>query len=373
MLAGGATRLAAHDWSDCDDAASALRWERLVARASEPNPFHEPWYLLPALRGLDPQGKVRLLVLESGGEWLGLLPVSRDRWYYRYPLPQLCNWVHGNCFLGTPLVAAGHERAFWQALLGWADRHAGTGLFVHLTKLGLEGPVAQALSQVLLEQGRTAAMVHREERALLQSGETPEAYLAASLSGKKRKELRRQFARLAEQGEVLLERRDDAQGLDVWCDAFLTLEAAGWKGKAGSALACDPATETLFRQALLGAARRGRLERLSLQLDSRPIAMLASFIGQPGAFSYKTAYDESLARFSPGVLLQLENLALLEREGVEWCDSCAAPDHPMIDHIWRQRRSLGRVSIAIGGAPRRALFRALVRLELGRHPEGIAP
>lgn len=89
VLAGGATRLAAHDWADCADAATALRWERLVARASEPNPFHEPWYLLPALRGLDPPGKVRLLVLESGGEWLGLLPVRRDRWYYRYPLPQL--------------------------------------------------------------------------------------------------------------------------------------------------------------------------------------------------------------------------------------------------------------------------------------------
>ena len=33
----------------------------------------------------------------------------------------------------------------------------------------------------------------------------------------------------------------------------------------------------------------------------------------PGAFSYKTAFDERYARFSPGVLLQRENLAMLER------------------------------------------------------------
>ena len=39
----------------------------------------------------------------------------------------------------------------------------------------------------------------------------------------------------------------------------------------------------------------------------------------PGAFSFKTAFDEDYARFSPGVLLQIENLALLERDGIEYC------------------------------------------------------
>jgi hypothetical protein len=48
-------------------------------------------------------------------------------------------------------------------------------------------------------------------------------------------------------------------------EAFLALEAAGWK--AGSALACDAATADLWRQALRGAAARGRLNRLALHLD----------------------------------------------------------------------------------------------------------
>lgn len=37
----------------------------------------------------------------------------------------------------------------------------------------------------------------------------------------------------------------------------------------------------------------------------------------------QTRRAPSYARFSPGMLLQLENLALLERGGIDWADSCA--------------------------------------------------
>jgi hypothetical protein len=100
--------------------------------------------------------------------------------------------------------------------------------------------------------------------------------------------------------------------------------------------------------------------------------MLANFVTPPGACAFKTAFDERYARFSPGVLLQLENLALLDREDIEWCDSCAAPDHPMIDGLWTERRAIGRFSVAIGGRARRAAFDRIVTAELGRSPKGVA-
>jgi len=279
--------------------------------------------------------------------------------------------MHANCFLGAPLVEHGCEHAFWQALLAWADGNAGMALFLHLPHLALDGPLHAALRDVLAKQKRGAALVFREERAMLASRETPEAYYEAALSGKKRKELRRQYNRLCDEGEVACERRVDEAGLDGWIDSFLLLEQAGWKGSAGSALACSPDTEAMFREALHGAARRGKLERLALTLNGRPIAMLATFLTPPGAFSFKTAFDEDYARFSPGVLLQRENLAMLTRADIAWSDSCAAADHPMIDHIWRERRPIGRVSIAIGGPLRRALFTFLARLETGHQPTGL--
>ncbi|MFM5895570.1 MAG: cellulose biosynthesis protein CelD, partial [Novosphingobium sp.] len=63
--------------------------------------------------------------------------------------------------------------------------------------------------------------------------------------------------------------------------------------------------------------------------------------------------------------------AMLDRTDISWSDSCAAADHPMIDHIWRERRPIGRLSIAIGGTLRRAAFARLAKTELGRSPTGI--
>ena len=370
-VAGPCGVVRALSWASMDNPEAILAWDALALCAAEPNPFHESWYLLPALRGLDPGQSVRLLRFEADGDLAGLLPVRLEKRYYRYPIPQLCGWMHGNCFLGTPLVAAGLERPFWRALLAWADANAGLGLFLHLTQIPLEGPLHDALQDVLAEQGRMAALVHREERAMLASDQSAQAYFEASLSGKKRKELRRQHNRLSELGELTFERRRDEEHLARWCEDFLALEHSGWKGLAGSALACHEATKDLFREALFGASARGKLERLTISLDDEPIAMLASFITPPGAFSYKTAFDERFARYSPGVLLQRENLALLDDASVAWCDSCAAADHPMIDHIWRERRAVGRWSIAIGGKLRRGLFGALARAELGRNPSGL--
>jgi CelD/BcsL family acetyltransferase involved in cellulose biosynthesis len=362
--------LEALPWLDLS--GEVLAWDALARCVAEPNPFFESWYLLPALMVFDPAQDVRLLRFEAGGELAGLMPIRRSRRYYRWPIPNLSSWLHANCFLGAPLVAAGLEREFWRAMLAWADANAGKALFLHLGHMPLAGPLHEALSDVLAEQRRTAALVYREERAMLATDQPPESYFEAALSGKKRKELRRQFARLSEQGELRFDRRDDAQGLDEWIAQFLALESAGWKGLAGSALAADPSTAHLFGESLHGAAGRGRLERLTLTLDGAPIAMLATFITPPGAFSYKTTFDERYARFSPGVLLQRENLAILEREGVAWNDSCAAADHPMIDHIWRERRAIGRLSIAVGGPLRRALFGRLVAAEIGRKAAGIA-
>ncbi|MXO60213.1 GNAT family N-acetyltransferase [Altererythrobacter salegens] len=361
-----AMRMAARDWSEFADPGQQGQWDALAEWAAEPNPFFESWYLLPSLRGFDERGRVKLLCLEADGQLAGLMPLRRDLAYYRYPFPQWSTWIHSNCFLGAPLVARGFEAAFWRELLAWADQNSGPALFLHLSHLPLHGPLWDALTQVCRDGVRAASVVKREERAMLASDLSPEDYFEAALGGKKRKELRRQRRRLEEEGRFEVRRRTDSEGLESWIDEFLALERAGWKGAEGSALASAPRTEALFREALSGAAARGKLERLGLRIDGKPVAMLASFLTPPGAYSYKTTFDEAYSRYSPGVLLQRENLAMLERPGIEWTDSCAAADHPMIDHLWTERRAIGRVNVAIGGAKRRALFGAIARRETGR-------
>jgi CelD/BcsL family acetyltransferase involved in cellulose biosynthesis len=363
--------IVARDWRTMQTPAQITRWDALTQWAAQPNPFFESWFLLPALRSFDPDGRVSLLCLEVDGQLAGLVPLTPSARYYGHRLPHWRIWLHDNAFLGLPLVARGFERIAWEQVFAWVDRQGGSRMLLHCPQMPQDGPLAAALSQVLKGQNRHSAVVAREERALLSSPLAPEAYLEQSLSGKKRKELRRQHRRLAEMGALEIERTRSAIGLSGWTQDFLALEQHGWKGRAGSAIACDPATETLFVQALEGAARRNRLERLAIRLDGRPLAMLANFHCGEGVFSFKTAYDEEHARFSPGVLLQRENLELLNQPEFRWADSCAAADHPMIDHFWRERRSLAAINVAIGGPLRRTLFRALAAWETRSTGKGI--
>ena len=343
--------------------AFVAAWERLVARAAEPNPFFEPWFLLPALRQWGASNRVITKAWFHEGRLAGLLPVVRSAEYYSHIITHATGWLHANAFCGVPLIAAGHEDAFWRDMLAHFDRRARRALFLHLPMLPADGPANAALERVLAAWPRAHYTVVDENRALLTGETSAEAYLEASMSAKKRKELRRQHNRLAEEGALAFERVEGDAGLAEWTAEFLALEAAGWKGAGGSALASAPGTRALFEQALAGAAAAGRLERLALRLDGRAIAMLVNFITAPGAYSFKTAFDEAYARFSPGMLLQLENLALLERPGIAWADSCAVEGHPMIERLWRgQRRMISR-NIAIGGPVRRGCFRLLMAYE----------
>jgi len=346
-----------------DDLAAA--WDRLADEASEPNPFAERWCLQSALHLLDPERQARLVMVRdgSGGSIIGVMPLAPAAKYGRLPLRHVTGWAHPNHFHGAPLVRAGMEDLFWSILLGWCDASNWAHTLVHLPRLTEDGPLHRALIGTARARGGAAVVVHREERALLESDLSPDAYWDQAVRAKKRKELRRQASRLAEEGRVSIRRWQSGDSIDRWIDAFLDLERRGWKGRAGSALASHGDTEAWFRAVVTGAAAAGRLDMRVLALGDRPLAMLINFLCAPGGFSFKTAFDEDYARFSPGVLLQQANLDLLSDPAIDWVDSCAAPGHPMIDSVWRERRRLVWVNVPLSSTPDRLRFALLVKVE----------
>ncbi len=342
----------------------ASEWIDLAGDASEPNSFAEHWFVAASLAHLGIGRDIRLAEVRRAGRLIGIMPLSAEVHYGRLTVAFIQNWCHHHAFLGTPLVRRGEEQAFWTALFGALDTHR-PGNFLHLRAFGEGGPVHRGLVEALAAMGRRGATVHRESRALLESGLDPKAYYESTVRSKKRKEIRRLQGRLAEKGEVRARRLEDEHELGAWCDAFLAIEKGGWKGEAGSALACAPQTEAFFRAAVAGAWAADRLDFLRLDLDGRPIAMLVNFMAAPGGFSFKTGFDEAYSRFSPGVLIQIENLAILDRPDIGWMDSCAIEDHPMIDSLWSGRRTIVRVTIPLKGARRKMIFIVCRALESG--------
>jgi CelD/BcsL family acetyltransferase involved in cellulose biosynthesis len=345
---------------DVSDALAA-EWDALAHSAAEINVFAERWFAMAAARHLPGACNARLMQVwdpsEAGHQLIALMPLTISRRYGRIPVRHVGNWMHFHCFLGTPLIRAGWEQKAWTAALAALDQAGWARGFLHIDGLVELGAVHLGLLAAAALRGVRCDTVHRSERAFLESTLSPEDYYEAGVRKKKRKELKRLAARLAELGRVTTRRLGEDDDIAAWCDAFLLLERSGWKGAAGSALGSAEATQRFFREAVAGARAAGRLEMLRMDLDNRPIAMLVNFIAPPGAFSFKIAFDEAYARYSPGVLIEIENLQILARGDVAWMDSCAAENHPMINSLWAERRAIVRVTTPFRTYRSRALFR----------------
>jgi hypothetical protein len=143
---------------------------------------------------------------------------------------------------------------------------------------------------------------------------------------------------------------------------FLVLEASGWKGMAGSAAANDPAVRRFVETAVTSLAAQGQARIDRMQLGERAIAASITLTSGDTGWFWKIAYNEGVARFSPGVQLVHEiTPALASQPGPARVDSCATADHPMIDHMWHGRLALADRLVAL---KRTALpFNLICRLE----------
>jgi CelD/BcsL family acetyltransferase involved in cellulose biosynthesis len=322
---------------DCPAQLRAMRteWEELAASAAQPNPFAEPMAVLPALQYPDAAGAFVLLYRGPNGRLDGMLLLKS--WKRPPLLPRaLQSWSYRLRASGDPLIRAGQELGFWRAMLPVIDDLPGCSV-LRLSQLRADGAPTRTLLDVARELERPAYETRRIERALLAGGGTADTYLKR-LPQKLLREQRRRRKRLAELGAVSVHHLAPADDPQPWVAQFLALEAAGWKGRRGVAAASEPHVENLVRSVLTQAHAAQRLDMLRLDLDGQPISMLAHLRTGRTAISFKIAYDEAYARFSPGVLLQME---WLERGlALDWTDSCAVPGHPMFESLWLERRAI---------------------------------
>jgi len=331
-------------------APELTRWgpdlDDLAAHAVEPNIFFQREMLLPALDCLDAR-RVEVFLLFSDEQLIGLLPLEGTTTFHGLPIAALRTWQHLHCFLGTPLVRAGSEHFFFNALLDWLDSRPSNEVALELNYFGQGGRLWVTLQEVLKDRKRLFFGAQKIERALLvMKGEFDE-YLAACLGSKKRRELRRQQRRLGELGELAFQSLTASDDIEEWIQDFLALEQSGWKGREGTAMALDPAEQRFFVSVMRQAFESNRLLMLRMRLDGRTISSQVNFSCGPGAFGFKIAFDEAYAKYSPGVLLEVENIRQRFDQGdLKWMDSCANSHSGMIDSIWRERRRLGSCCIA---------------------------
>lgn len=109
------------------------------------------------------------------------------------------------------------------------------------------------------------------------------------------------------------------------------VEASGWKGERGSAIAAQPATARFYRSIAGWAAARGWLRLGFLRAGGRAIAFdFALEDGRVHAL-LKTGFRPELRHLAPGMLLRREMIARAFAAGLERYDFLGADEPWKLD------------------------------------------
>jgi len=154
-------------------------------------------------------------------------------------------------------------------------------------------------------------------------------------------------------------------------DAGLALEAAGWKGRGGTAIASAPATAAFYRGLAGAFAARDELRVSSITLDDELVAFALCLLHGNRLWQLKIAFDERHRKLAPGLVLHLEAVERCFELGLrayellgdraEWKDKFATSQREYV--VWtgyaRAPRPSGRYLARRGGRVARRAARAL--------------
>ena len=126
------------------------------------------------------------------------------------------------------------------------------------------------------------------------------------LSRNRRKGLRRRQRHLADTGVLRFAVHDGREHLDDLLAEGFAVEASGWKGRQGTAIARNANLHRFYVAVARWAADRGWLRLYFLRLDDRAIAFELALHHNGVLYDLKGGYDEQYSQWSPSLLLLAE-------------------------------------------------------------------
>jgi CelD/BcsL family acetyltransferase involved in cellulose biosynthesis len=315
-------------------------WADLFDRSAECNVFYGPDLLAPLANSPLCDSSFRALIvwrLSPGSRTLaGFMPLRMTV----SPLSAVRGFKHHYIVGCAPLIDEANPVNVAIAMMdGLAALRPGALLI--MDDLRLDWAAWRAFKQAANATGR----VFEEQDIFHRAGVTPHGDVS-HLKGKIAQNLRRCGAKLTAQGQWTVFTDEDADAARGGLEALLAVEASGWKGAGGTALASKPETLAFARAAFDPANVRPTPRFTVLALDGRPIAVSMNLIGRDHAANLKCAYDEAYHAASPGVLLDAAMAERLrETSFTPMIDSVATPGHP-VERLWPERLRCGWVAIA---------------------------
>lgn len=279
-------------------------WQRLYDKTSCV-PFYSPQWITTYVQVFEPHGKVVLLTAWAAGELVAALPLIQKReWFAGVPLRTLSGAANVHSVRFDIVRSDGPAgdaaiRAMWNLL----KRTSGWQIIQFPTFPA--GASCEKLIQCASEDKFRTLISKRHDGPVLRMEHDSNSRLTwlAGTSRHFRHELRRHARLLDSQLGCKAELvRWTKPGPEI-VRRFYALEAAGWKGRIGSAIDCTPETRTFYDRISRETAEQGCFCLHSLELNHRMVAGAFSVMTHCCFFPLKIAYDETLHRVAPGHLL----------------------------------------------------------------------
>ena len=346
------------DWRAAEDISA--EWEELSRASLDPNPFFEPAFALSLAQHAPQEHRPRFLAVRETAATNRLIAL------FLIDSSGARTWKSPFVAFGSPLLRRGCAQDALDAALAWLHTQKGVGFF-H-SQLDARGPTCCAILSHAVRNNLPVQEFDRRQRAAMMRDDKG---VMREVTGKRRKELARLLRRLQEKGEVSFRSATSIPDVRNAIETFLTLEGQGWKGERGTALVCNPVLATFTRTAMRRMAGLSQCRVDMMLLDGKAIAVGLVLLSHDQAFFWKIAFDEDYGFCSPGAQLTLSlGHSLAQDEAVTLADSCALPDHPMIDHLWVDRREM--IDLFVGSGDLVQFQRAVQKEQTRRNLRRIA-
>jgi hypothetical protein len=252
---------------------------------------------------------------------------------------------HFYAFVSNPVVEPAYQDAVLPAFFDAIAGNSTLPKVVRLQYLDADAPTFSAIMAAISARGDQSKFLSDRTRPFL-AGDADR-----KRSGSTRKKLRQDWNRLSALGAVDVVNTREPDAARTAFETFLTLEAASWKGKAGTAVLSKDSHAAFVRQFIGNLAAGGNASVALLRLDGQPVAAQVLLYAGAMAYTWKIAYDGAYAKFSPGALL-VDRVSedLLAGGTVTMIESCS-PDGGFMATIWTGRRRTVDLLIGLGTRP----------------------
>ena len=317
-------------------------WDDLVRRASS-NVFMNPAALQAACATNFAQIRMLLAWDEGAGppKLAGVWALRLRRMAPFWPLV-LEALPYNYAFLSSPVVDPAYVSEVIPAFFAAIEKSPVLPDIVSLPSLDAECPSYPAMVRELAARGVTPLVISESARPFV----TRE--FGVKRSGSTRKKLRQDWNRLTATGAVEVVNDRTPGGAEQAFEAFLALEQASWKGEEGTALLSDSRDAVFVRRLLRNLAAQGNASVALLRLDGEAIAAQVLMYCGATAYTWKTAFNATFAKYSPGALL-IDKITeeLFSGPDIMAINSCAAEASYMAQ-LWAGRRATVDMLVDVG-------------------------